>query len=38
AFSRMKTYKILRDCRLRGGGVHQAILGVARLYNLALAG
>ncbi|MFE2186417.1 transposase [Streptomyces sp. NPDC059455] len=38
AFSRMKTYKILRDCRLRGDGVHQAILGVARLHNLALAG
>lgn len=37
-FSRMKTYKILRDCRLRGDGVHQAILGVARLHNMALAG
>ncbi|CAL9669244.1 IS5 family transposase IS1373 [Streptomyces sp. enrichment culture] len=38
AFSRMKTYKILRDCRLRGDGVHHAVLGVARLHNLALAG
>ncbi|CAL9666866.1 hypothetical protein SUDANB126_07288 [Streptomyces sp. enrichment culture] len=38
AFSRMKTYKILRGCRLRGDGVHHAILGVARLHNLALAG
>ncbi|MFE7234678.1 transposase [Streptomyces sp. NPDC057596] len=38
AFARMKTYKILRDCRLRGDGVHQAVLGVARLHNLALAG
>ncbi len=38
AFSRMKTFKILRDCRLRGDGVHQAILGIARLHNLALAG
>ncbi len=25
AFARMKTYKILRDCRLRGDGVHHAI-------------
>ncbi|MFI9311108.1 transposase [Streptomyces triculaminicus] len=38
AFSRMKVYKILRDCRLRGNGVHQAILGISRLHNLALAG
>ncbi len=37
-FSRMKAYKILRDCRLRGDGVHQAVLGIARLHNLALAG
>lgn len=38
AFARMKNYKILRDCRLRGEGVHHAMLGVARLHNLALAG
>ncbi|MGX8904687.1 transposase family protein [Streptomyces netropsis] len=38
AFSRMKTYKILRDCRLRGDGVHQAAPGIARIHNLALAG
>lgn len=38
AFSRMKNYTILRDCRLRGDGVHQAVLGIARLHNLALAG
>lgn len=38
AFSRMKTYKILRDCRVRGDGVHQAIPGVARPHHLALAG
>ncbi|MFE7978638.1 transposase [Streptomyces shenzhenensis] len=25
AFDRMKTWKILRDCRLKGDGVHQAI-------------
>lgn len=24
--------------RLKGGGVHAAMLGIARLYNLALAG
>jgi hypothetical protein len=37
AFARMKTWKILRDCRLRGNGVHVAILGIARLHNLARA-
>lgn len=30
--------KILRDCRLKGDGVHHAMLGVARMHNLALAG
>jgi hypothetical protein len=34
-FARMKTWKILRDCRLKGDGVHTAILGIARLHNLA---
>jgi len=38
AFARMKTWKILRDCRLRGDGVHTAMLGIARLHNLALTG
>ncbi|MFD7900598.1 transposase [Streptomyces sp. NPDC059743] len=38
AFARMKTWKILRDCRLKGDGVHHAMLGVARLHNLTLAG
>jgi hypothetical protein len=33
----MKTWKILRDCRLTGDGVHHAILGIARLHNLTLA-
>ncbi|MGZ9928276.1 transposase [Streptomyces sp. NC-S4] len=33
-FARMKTWKILRDCRLKGDGVHHAMLGVARLHNL----
>lgn len=35
AFARMKTWKILRDCRLRGEGVATAMLGIARLHNLA---
>ncbi|MFD7557417.1 transposase [Streptomyces sp. NPDC059835] len=33
-FARMKTWKILRDCRLKGDGVHHAMLGIARLHNL----
>ncbi|BAC68394.1 hypothetical protein Save01_05789 [Streptomyces avermitilis] len=37
-FARMKTWKILRDCRLNGDGVHHAMLGIARLHNFALAG
>ncbi|MEU0175020.1 transposase, partial [Streptomyces massasporeus] len=37
-FARMKSWKILRDCRLKGDGVHYAMLGIARLHNLALAG
>lgn len=28
----------LRDCRLKGDGVHHAMLGIARLHNLALTG
>jgi hypothetical protein len=38
AFARMKTWKILRDCRLKGEGVHHAMSGGAHLHNLALAG
>ncbi|QGZ52571.1 transposase [Streptomyces sp. QHH-9511] len=38
AFARMKTWKILRDCRLKGDGVHHAMLGIARMHNLVLAG
>ncbi|REK90999.1 IS5/IS1182 family transposase [Streptomyces inhibens] len=38
AFARMKGWKILRDCRLKGDGVHHAMLGIARLHNLTLAG
>lgn len=37
-FALLKGWKILRDCRLRGDGVHHAMLGVARLHNLVLAG
>lgn len=37
-FARLKTWKILRDCRLKGDGIHHAMLGIARLHNLALAG
>ncbi|WP_327231313.1 transposase [Streptomyces murinus] len=37
-FARMKTWKILRDCRLKGDGVHHAMLGIARLHNLTLTG
>jgi hypothetical protein len=34
----MKTSKILRDCRLRGDGVHHAMRGIARPHNLNFAG
>lgn len=34
----MKSWKILRDCRLKGDGVHTAMLSIARLHNLALTG
>ncbi|MEV7681979.1 transposase [Streptomyces sp. NPDC088341] len=37
-FARMKTWKILRDCRLKGEGVHHAMLGIGRMHNLALGG
>lgn len=36
--ARMRSWKILRDCRLKGDGAHHAMLGIARLHNLALAG
>ncbi|WSS92569.1 hypothetical protein OG478_12770 [Streptomyces phaeochromogenes] len=38
ALSRLKNWKVLRDCRLKGDGVHQAALGIARLHNMALTG
>ncbi|MFG2526372.1 transposase [Streptomyces sp. NPDC048527] len=37
-FARMKCWKILRDCRLKGDGVHHAMRGIARMHNLNLAG
>lgn len=36
-FARMKAWKILRDCRLKGDGVYHAMLGIARLHNLLQA-
>lgn len=35
-FASMKHWKILRDCRRRGTGVHYATLAVARMHNLNL--
>ncbi len=37
AFARMKHYKILRDCRQRGTGLHHAVQAVAHMHNLAMA-
>ncbi|MFF8503904.1 transposase [Streptomyces anulatus] len=34
--ARVKSWKILRACRLKADGVHHAMLGIARLHNLAL--
>jgi hypothetical protein len=34
----MKGWKILRDCRLKGDGVHYAMHGIARLHNPCLTG
>ncbi|MGV9885052.1 transposase family protein [Streptomyces sp. NPDC003006] len=34
---RMKNYKILRDCRQHGDGLHHAVRAVAHMHNLALA-
>lgn len=36
-FARMKTWKILRDFRLKGDGVHHTMLVIARLHNLLQA-
>jgi hypothetical protein len=37
-FAAMKTWKVLRDCRLRGSGAAEAMAGIARLHNLTLTG
>lgn len=37
-FARTQTWKILRDSRLKGEGIHTAMLGIVRLHNLALTG
>lgn len=37
-FARMKGWKILRDCPLKGNGVYYAMLGIARPSNLVLTG
>ena len=37
-FARKKNWKTLRDCRLKGDGVYHAMLGIARMHNLNLAG
>ncbi|MFH8767468.1 transposase family protein [Streptomyces althioticus] len=34
-FSRMKNYKILRDCRQHGDGLHHAVQAVARMNERA---
>lgn len=38
ALARLFSSQILRDCRPKNIGVHQATLGIARLHNLALTG
>ncbi|MFE5078963.1 transposase family protein [Streptomyces mirabilis] len=37
AIGRLKNYKILRDCRQHGDGLHHAVRAVAHMHNLALA-
>jgi hypothetical protein len=37
-FARMKNWKILRDCRRRGTGLHHAIEGIALMHNIAATG
>ncbi|WP_405910203.1 transposase family protein [Streptomyces sp. NBC_00828] len=36
AIGRLKNYKILRDCRQHGDGLHHAVQAVAHMHNLAL--
>lgn len=37
-FARMKNWKILRDCRQKGDGLHHAVQAVATMHNLAMGG
>ncbi|MEX2975281.1 transposase family protein [Streptomyces sp. C184] len=37
-FARMKNWKILRDCRQKGPGLHHAVQAVATMHNLAHTG
>ncbi|MDF9874640.1 hypothetical protein OKW18_006778 [Streptomyces pratensis] len=37
-FARMKSWKILRDCRQKGDGLHHAVQAVATMHNLAMTG
>ncbi|MFE0404683.1 transposase family protein [Streptomyces nigra] len=37
AFARMKNWKILRDCRQQGDGLHHAVQAVATMHNPAMA-
>lgn len=37
AFARMKAYKVLRDCRQKGSGLHHAVQAVAHMHNLAMS-
>lgn len=37
AIGRLENYKILRDCRQPGDGLHHAVQAVAHMHNLALA-
>lgn len=37
-FTRMKNWKILRDCRQKGNGLHHAVQAVATMHNLAMTG
>lgn len=38
ALPRLKNWRIPRDCRPKGDGVHQVMLDIARLHNIAPAG
>jgi hypothetical protein len=35
-FARMENWKILRDCRQKGDGLHHAVQAVATMHNLAM--